>query len=633
MAELIDIEARDFCNYAEFKLKLRKRGLVWVGGVNKDSDGASSNGSGKSNLFKAIWWAAFGESVDGESGDAVIRDGAKSAATRLRFTDDDGSVWTVERERRRGAPKLRLLRDGKAVPGKRAELQERIDALLGVDWHTARCTSLYAQRDRSRFADPNTPDSERKRILHGIIRTAVYGLAHDWVKRLNLDLKRELDESEAKAEKIRAQIAEHDLEGLEASRDKFESERRERVKELGDEAASLAAAAKRLRKGAPDVVGLKRRLVKLREQQKAAETARKQERELNKALEPASEALHAARRRATEARRALEAAERELSRLAGERCPTCTAPLSKGEAARHVAGLKAAAEAARLKVEATKPAVLDAERAHESACDAAQAAHDRAEALEVDPDAITKAADELSAARTVRERIRSMTERARDRLQAAKRLRSESNPLDAKITEAKARIRELESALDETKERQESLALERAHVEFWARGFGPHGLPSFVLDATMPVLTERANHYLGVLADGDIVVQFSTQRELRSAKGEFRDEIAINWEIEGVAGYPPSGGQWKKIELATDFALMDLVSSREGGARLNVMCLDEALDGLDPEGRSRILQLLYELRRAHSSIFVVSHESEMAEIFERGITVVKEGGIARLEAA
>jgi DNA repair exonuclease SbcCD ATPase subunit len=94
--------------------------------------------------------------------------------------------------------------------------------------------------------------------------------------------------------------------------------------------------------------------------------------------------------------------------------------------------------------------------------------------------------------------------------------------------------------------------------------------------------------------------------------------------------YPPSGGQLKKIEIASDLALMDLVSSNEGGS-LDIIMLDEVLDGLDSEGCSRVLLLLQKLRAGRGSIFVISHESKMQEAFEKGLYAVKNGGITTLE--
>ena len=83
------------------------------------------------------------------------------------------------------------------------------------------------------------------------------------------------------------------------------------------------------------------------------------------------------------------------------------------------------------------------------------------------------------------------------------------------------------------------------------------------------------------------------------------------------------------MEIATDLALMDLTETREG-AGLDLFIADEILDGLDGEGTARVLKLLHELRARRGSVFVISHQASMAEIFEKSIRVVKDGGISTL---
>jgi DNA repair exonuclease SbcCD ATPase subunit len=218
-------------------------------------------------------------------------------------------------------------------------------------------------------------------------------------------------------------------------------------------------------------------------------------------------------------------------------------------------------------------------------------------------------------------------------LQRAKAERDKDNPFKARLESAKKKAAEYERQLVTLNEQvvYESDAL--AHFKFWVRGFSGQGLPSYILDSVMPYITQRANHYLETLSDGDIKINFDTQRELKSAKGEFKDEIEISWEIEGIDdSYPPSGGQLKKIEIATDLALMDLVATREGG-HIDILMRDEVLDGLDEEGRQRVLQWLHELRSRRGSVFVISHDDGLSEVFERTVMVTKNDGASTLEVA
>jgi ABC-type multidrug transport system ATPase subunit len=66
---------------------------------------------------------------------------------------------------------------------------------------------------------------------------------------------------------------------------------------------------------------------------------------------------------------------------------------------------------------------------------------------------------------------------------------------------------------------------------------------------------------------------------------------------------------------------------------VNILCLDECLDGLDSEGRQRVVDLLQSLRKERESIFLISHDPDLAETFERTLIVVKENGVSRLERA
>jgi DNA repair exonuclease SbcCD ATPase subunit len=171
---------------------------------------------------------------------------------------------------------------------------------------------------------------------------------------------------------------------------------------------------------------------------------------------------------------------------------------------------------------------------------------------------------------------------------------------------------------------------ELTHLEFWIKGFGNSGLTSYILDTVLSELTEAANGYLGILADGDITVRFDTETQLKG--GGTRDKFRIEVDVEGAGNVTPSGGQWKKIEIACGLALMDLVARRERAA-INMLLLDECLDGLDQAGQMRVVDLLLHLRQKRSSIFVISHSSSIPDIFERSIVVRKKNRVSELIAA
>jgi DNA repair exonuclease SbcCD ATPase subunit len=222
-----------------------------------------------------------------------------------------------------------------------------------------------------------------------------------------------------------------------------------------------------------------------------------------------------------------------------------------------------------------------------------------------------------------------LKERAKEGLDRVKKLRDEPNPYRDRLEVARARVGIFESDLKVANKELEAKRVELAHYEFWVKGFGSRGLPSLLLDSVMPFITTRANDYLLTLADGDLSVAFSTQRELKSKKGEMRDEITKECVVEGVPGATPSKGQRRKYEIATDLALVDLAETREGSSGL--LFMDEVLDGLDDEGEARVLHLLRDLRSRYSSLFVVTHETKISEGFDRVLHVTKKNKSSTVE--
>ena len=206
--------------------------------------------------------------------------------------------------------------------------------------------------------------------------------------------------------------------------------------------------------------------------------------------------------------------------------------------------------------------------------------------------------------------------------------------LDQQIAVETKRAEEARQAIADVTEKIEGVAGEKdkwdrelSCYEFWVDGFGNAGMPSMLLDNVVDELAADANRYLDILADGDLRVSFDTQTMLKS--GEVRDRFAVLVDVERAGNVQPSGGQLKKIEIACDLALMDLVARRERTG-IDMLVLDECLDGLDAEGQSRVVDLLMHLRGRRRSIFVISHTPALPDVFETVVTVVKENGVSRL---
>jgi len=635
--DLYDLQIYNFGPYEDVRLMLYQQGLVWITGENRDTNAADNNGCGKTGLFRALTWCLWGETIDGEKGDKVIREGQTSARVEVRLREAPKQFWTIWRERRKGSPKLGLTQpDGNGFKADKKAVQDKINELLGLDYHAFKNTVLYGQGDISRFAHPRTKDADRKAMLHCIMRTDILTRAHKVALERAKAQRKAIEAKQAELDKAEARMGEHDIPVIAANHASWEAYRKENIARFRDNAKEWKAKADELLEvpemaGLEDVDQLNAELsgmnIALDEARAAMQGASKLADLLNKADEVRYGLENKIERQKTQ----LEQIDEQLKALDGDTCPLCESPLTEGHGRDQVRALGVARRTAnvQLKQLKLKHKKAEAERAER------KVAYDHE--LEL-TEQVTELAHEMEglrerikAAESVLERARQQRdqfiEKAKGCIEQAKGWATQGNPYEEQLEAARKKVAHLKKVAKKLKVELKAEYNELAYLEFWVRGFSNQGMPSYMLDSVMPYITERANHYLETLADGDIKMVFDTQRELKSSKGDYRDEIDIQWEVEGVAdSYPPSGGQLKKMEIAADLALMDLVASREGG-RLDLLMLDEVLDGLDAEGCHRVIRLLQELRRYRGTIFVISHEAEVSEAFEKAITAIKEGGV------
>lgn len=627
------IEATDFCCFPNLDVQLAGQGLVFVIGDHRDSTSANSNGAGKSTLFKAVSWALYGQTVDGTKGDDVIRVGAKSAHATLTIVDDK-VTWYVMRSRFKGKPRISLDREeaGARVPVKenKDDIEARIERIVGLDFHAFKNTVLYGQGDVTRFADPRTPSSVRHEMLHRLLRTDEFASCYEVAKKRRkvlVDERALLDRELALLERDAIAL---DIEGLERRVGDWEAKRCARVKQLEKQAREEARLAREVIGTTVDIAELENTLKELVAEQDRCWSEADDEDNASeglKALEARARALEDARRETVIEGKALR---EQRDKLNASQCPTCTAPLGSGAPAAHIkelddrlTQLRALAKDQGVQIEAANAEGQPLKSRIKSAREAAG----KARALNA---SIKSVRAELERARQSSEQAERHIARAKELAREARSASDTENPHSEPLAAARAKLVTLTEQQDKTRLVRDELEPRLAQLNFWVHGYSPQGLPSFVLDDHMPFLTERANEYLDILSDGELRVNVSTQRELKSKSGEHADEITITWSVEGNDQVKKSSGQQTKVNLACDLALMDLAATREG-VELDLLMIDEALDGLDKEGTARVLRLLQTLRSRRGSIFVVSHNEDVSELFERGLAVVREDGVSRIE--
>lgn len=143
--------------------------------------------------------------------------------------------------------------------------------------------------------------------------------------------------------------------------------------------------------------------------------------------------------------------------------------------------------------------------------------------------------------------------------------------------------------------------------EFWKSGFSSTGIPSMLIDDSIPFMNDKISKYLDLLTNGRYIVSFDTLDETKA--GEYRDKISVHvvdTETKANSRVQLSGGQTRIIDIATILTLGDLQANIQD-IKFNILLFDEIFDALDYDNATYVSKVLNKLKLG-KSIYVISHQ-------------------------
>jgi exonuclease SbcC len=268
-------------------------------------------------------------------------------------------------------------------------------------------------------------------------------------------------------------------------------------------------------------------------------------------------------------------------------------------------------------LEARRRRADDAER-REALADERRQCATEAEAGREAAAALAERLAERSAAEAARQRAAERRATAASRLAGAQARRG---ALRERLDRA-ARDRE---RLTATRRELRDVKKERALYGHLRRAFGRNGIPSLIIEETLPEIEGRANALLDRLAGGRTRVKLETLKDKKTGGGTKETlDIRIT-DAQGVArSYETySGGEAFRVNFALRIALSQLLAER-AGTRIRTLVIDEGFGTQDKEGLQALIGAIRSVQDDFDTILVITHLDEIKDAFPVRIEVVKE---------
>lgn len=667
--KILSVHATDFRAYPSLEWTLPDSGLYMIDAV---TDTGRSNMAGKTTLLDSIFWGLFGwlPKWNGPKGgpvDAVVRRGATGCKVSVTF-ENNGSIVNVVRQR---PNKLQVYQDNQEIHGKSADLDKRIEQLLGMT-ASQFLLSVYIAQDRGNSFFTMT-DNERTQLLSVIagLEELDKGLALAKQRRetaqASLDkvegalsvLKEQFDGLPAKKMACHYDISvknselvtrRQDLAGIVSGAEQEEAlsvqswntEYLQLQNEYGDRTAELRSEREEYAARHDSLSSLLGQQPKVESQYFRAVSDLETKIAEIEAYNKEQEKLRLRNyQRVEKINKALDDAER-----AGQgKCSTCKQDLPQWDKEAHAQKFIDQAhkfqneieeESENLSVDEFKLALRRAQD---------DLARRKAE-IEAQPNQIKQ---ELAVVSSSVSNIDAQLDKLASDLEYHKvrgeaELNRKVSAIRQKVKDIQSEIRNKELALDhankalqdveaieadiqakidENKDKQALLTQELNEALDLIDLFGPKGFRSICFDGLIERISQRAGQLFSLMTDDIYSTSLVQIRE--DSKGSSKPVLrpVITKGGQEVPMDDLSGGARRMAMLAYDVAVSETVADSAP------LLLDEALDGLDVVGKGEAMRLLESVSMTRP-VFVIDHSSEFKSSFNKVLTVVHKNGESHL---
>lgn len=680
------IEIQNFLAIKYAEVELDNQGLVLIKGCNEDNPSFQSNGAGKSSIIESIVYVLFGKTIRGLKADEIVNKTSKcNCKVSLDLIDDDGSRYKITRYRKHKTHKNSVFlyhNTEDITPKSELDLNKEIVRILQTDYLTFTSSILYSSES---FKFTQASDAEMKQAFEVMLDLGVYSRCQDEVKSEISEVNVGINEIQLKITSVESkiQILEESQQSLlEKSKNwKQEQEQEaagisEQIVDLKQQLGDLQESVDDYNKNLKDLEkSLNEKELEIHDLDKSISEfsdLKEHLREVESSESDVSRAIRNTSRKIEDYQSDITSYERKMSKLEksvsdlrsklleneetiGTPCPVCGRPLepehvqdaineiqsSIDEHESEISDYQKKIQNVNSKIEKLQSTLQDYQELLEEVESEILATKQSLEKSTVIESKLKNCNQELrvlESSKLREEKAKSQVVSKIESLQTQidfynKKLSEmaiQENPYEVQIQSERAKV---DILIDEQKSLKESVSdfqHELDILQFWLKGFSNSGIKSMLLDDITPFLNERANKYLQVLSGSHVHVEFSTQTPLKSGELREKFQIRVVNDDGGDSYMSNSSGEKRRIDVAINLALQDLIASR-ANKKLNIMFLDEILDTLDRSGTDSVIGLLAEIAKEKSSVFVISHNEDIQSYFQNFLVVTKKDGCSSVE--
>jgi exonuclease SbcC len=234
--------------------------------------------------------------------------------------------------------------------------------------------------------------------------------------------------------------------------------------------------------------------------------------------------------------------------------------------------------------------------------------------------ALQEVQQELEATDEIRAQQKANAKAMKDAEATLADLRQTLGQLQQRLDTAQEHRKALQSAKQTRADAEE----ERATYAHLRTAFSKHGIPSLIIEETLPDIEERANVLLDRLTDSAMRVRLETLKQKKSGGTKETLEIIITDEQGVPRPYETfSGGESFRVNFALRIAMAQLLAERSG-VRVRTLVIDEGFGTQDEQGIQRLVEAIEAIREDFAKVLVITHLPRLKQAFPVRIEVEKD---------